>query len=132
MLARENSRIEYNPQFLDFARFFGFSIHACNPASGNEKGRVERLVRDVRVFLYGRDFRDLKDLNSKFWDWLLKRAHETHRATGRTPLELLSEEKLLSLPEGVYPATRTIPGVLVSKTALVEFETNRYSVPSNP
>lgn len=130
VLARKDSRIEYNPQFLDFARFFGFSIHACNPASGNEKGRVERLVRDARVFLYGQDFADLKDLNLKFWDWLAKRAHQTHRATGKTPLELLSEEKLLGLPQGVYPPTRTVPAARVSKTALVEFETNRYSVPS--
>ena len=139
VLSRKDSAIQYNPQFLDFARFFGFSIHACNPYSGNEKGRVERLVRDARVFLYGQDFADLKDLNLKFWDWLVRRGHQTHRSTGETPLELLSEEKLLglpsamtaSLPQGVYPPTRTIPAVGISKTALVEFETNRYSVPSS-
>lgn len=131
VLGRRDSGVQYNPQFLDFARFFGFSIHACNPASGNEKGRVERLVRDARVFLYGQDFADLADLNSKFLDWLVKRAHQTHRSTGKTPLELLSEEKLLGLPKGLYPPTRTIPAVAVSKTALVEFETNRYSVPSS-
>lgn len=131
VLGRKNSAIQYNPQFLDFARFFGFFIHACNPYSGNEKGRVERLVRDARVFLYGQDFADLKDLNSKFRDWLIRRSHQTHRSTGQTPLELLSEEKLLGLPQGVYPPTRTIPAVGISKTALVEFETNRYSVPSN-
>ena len=34
VLGRKDSRIEYNPQFLDFARFFGFSIHACNPCPG--------------------------------------------------------------------------------------------------
>jgi len=92
---------------------------------------VERVVRDVRVFLYGEDFWDLKDLNLKFWDWLGGRNHSLHRSTGKTPLGLLSEEKLLGLPKGSYPATRMIPGVLVSKTALVEFETNRYSVPSS-
>ena len=100
VLGRKDSRIEYNPQFLDFARFFGFSLHACNPYSGNEKGRVERLVRDARVFLYGQDFKDLKDLNSKFWDWLAGRSHQVHRSTGKTPLALLSEEKLLPLPQG--------------------------------
>jgi transposase len=128
---REAAGIEYNPQFLDFARFFGFSIHACNPYSGNEKGRVERVVRDVRVFLYGQDFTDLKDLNSKFWDWLVGRNKTAHRSTGKTPLVLLSEEKLLGLPQRIYPPTRTISAVGVSKTALVEFETNRYSVPSS-
>ena len=43
--------IEYNPQFLEFARHYGFKIHACNPYKGNEKGssrtlraRCKRLV----------------------------------------------------------------------------------------
>lgn len=130
VLGRKDSRIEYNPQFLDFARFFGFSIHVCNPYSGHEKGRVERLVRDVRVFLYGQDFSDLKDLNTKFLDWLIRRSNQVHRSTGKTPLALLSEEKLLRMPAGSYPPVRTIPAVAISKTALVEFETNRYSVPS--
>lgn len=131
VLSRKHPGIEYNPQFLDFARFFGFSIHVCNPYSGNEKGRVERLVRDARGFLYDQDFADLKDLNLKFWDWLVGRNQTVHRSTGKTPLVLLSEEKLLGLPEGHYPATRIIPDARVSKTALVEFETNRYSVPSS-
>ena len=130
VIQRQGSNIEYNPQFLDFSRFFKFSIHVCNPYSGNEKGRVERLVRDARVFLYGQDFVDLKDLNLKFQDWLARRAHQVHRSTGKTPLALLSEEKLLSLTTGSYPPTRTIPAVNVSKTALVEFDTNHYSVPS--
>ena len=121
MLSIKDSRIEYNPQFLDFARFFGFSIHACNPYSGNEKGRVERVIRDVRVFLYGQDFADLKELNLKFWDWLVRRSHQVHRSTGKTPLASLSEEKLLSLPQRAYAPTRTIPAVSVSKTALLEF-----------
>jgi transposase len=111
VLSHKEGRVEYNAQFLDFARFFGFSIHACNPYSGNEKGRVERPIRDIRAFLYGQDFSDLNDLNLKFWDWLVKRAHQTHRSTGKTPLVLLGEEKLLGLPTGAYPPTRTIPAV---------------------
>ena len=130
VLGRKDSSIQYNPQFLDFARFFGFSIHACNPYSGNEKGRVERLIRDARVFLYGRDFSDLTDLNFKFHGWLIERNQKIHRATLKTPLVLLGEEKLLRLPSGIYLPTRIIADARVSKTALVEFETNRYSVPS--
>ena len=121
--------IEYNPQFLDFARFYGFSIHACNPYSGNEKGRVERLIRDIRVFLYSEDFIDLNDLNQKFHLYLEKRNMTVHRSTLKTPKELLLEERLIHLPEHLYPARRVIQAV-ASKTALVEFETNKYSVPS--
>jgi transposase len=139
VLSRKDSTIQYNPQFLDFARFFGFSIHACNPYSGNEKGRVERPIRDARAFLYGQDFTDIDDLNDQFRGWLVKRSHQVHRSTGKTPYELLGEERLLGLPSamtasppsGSYPPTRTIPAVGISKTALVEFDANHYSVPTS-
>ncbi len=121
--------IEYNPQFLDFARFYGFSIHVCNPYSGNEKGRVERLIRDIRSFLYSEAFIDLGDLNQKFHLWLGKRNMAIHRSTLKAPKELLKEERLIHVPEKPYPPSRVIQA-MASKTALVEFETNKYSVPS--
>lgn len=127
----ERSRtIEYNPQFLDFSRFYGFSIYVCNPYSGNEKGRVERLIRDIRVFLYAESFVDLIDLNRKFHLWLDKRNNTLHRSTGKPPKELLLKERLLMLPAQTYPPKRIIPAA-ASKTALVEFETNKYSLPSS-
>lgn len=130
VVLKRKPEIEYNPQFLDFARFYGFSIYVCNPYSGNEKGRVERLIRDIRVFLYAETFVDLTDLNRKFHLWLTKRNNIIHRSTNKTPKELLSQERLLHLPAHEYPARRIIPAV-TSKTALVEFETNKYSLPSN-
>lgn len=130
VILKRSPDIEYNPQFLDFSRFYGFSIYVCNPYSGNEKGRVERLIRDIRVFLYSEDFIDLSDLNRKFYLWLDKRNNTPHRSTGKTPKELLPRERLLMLPAQTYPARRIIPAV-TSKTALVEFETNKYSLPSS-
>ncbi len=130
VVLRRSPEIEYNPQFLDFARFYGFSIHVCNPYSGNEKGRVERLIRDIRSFLYSETFVDIGDLNQKFHLYLDRRNVTVHRSTKRTPKDLLKEERLLILPGLSYPARRVIQTV-VSKTALVEFETNRYSVPSS-
>jgi len=121
---------EYNPNFLDFSRHYGFSIHVCNPYKGNEKGRVERLIRDARVFLYGETFESLHELNRKFQDWLRKRNSKVHRTTEQAPEHMLSEERLVKLPTNPYPSRRTIPGVRVSKTSLVEFGTNRYSVPT--
>lgn len=122
--------VEYNPQFLDFARHYGFSIYLCNPYSGNEKGRVERPIRDIRSFLYAEDFNDINDLNHKYHAFLSKRNSSIHRSTGKPPEELLKEENLLSLPIESYPPTRVIHGVRISKQALVEFESNRYSVPT--
>lgn len=122
--------IRYNPQFLEFARFFGFSIHACNPYSGNEKGRVERLVRDVRGFLYGQTFKDMADLNGKFHVWLQQRNNIEHRSTGAKPVILREKERLLALPAQPYPARRVeTTGVL--KTAQIECDNNKYSVPTS-
>ena len=122
--------IQYNPQFLDFSRFYGFSIYLCNPYKGNEKGRVERVIRDIRIFLYAEEFIDLNDLNKKFHAWLTKRNNTIHRATTKTPQALFSQERLISLPQNTYLPRRIITAV-ASKLALVEFETNKYSVPSS-
>ena len=93
---------------------------------------VQLSWHTARAFLYGQDFTDLGDLNDKFRrGWLAKRNLQVHRSTGKTPGVLLGEEKLLGLPSGSYPATRMIPAVGISKTALVEFETNHYSVPTS-
>ncbi len=130
VILKRSPEIEYNPQFLDFSRFYGFSIYVCNPYSGNEKGRVERIIRDIRVFLYAEDFIDLGDLNRKFHLWLDKRNNTIHRSTGKTPKDLLLQERLISLPRQAYLPRRIIPAA-ASKTALVEFETNKYSLPSS-
>ena len=130
VILKRSPEIEYNPQFLDFSRFYGFSIYVCNPYSGNEKGRVERIIKDIRVFLYGEDFIDLGDLNRKFHLWFDKRNNTLHRSTGKTPKELLLKERLLMLPGQSYPPRRVIPAA-ASKTALVEFDTNKYSLPSS-
>lgn len=131
VLKHTPQRIDYNPQFLEFARHYGFKIHACNPYSGNEKGRVERLGRDVRSsFLYGQVFKDDEDLNERFRKWLAGRNGLIHRSTGKTPIQALALENLLKLP-GVEFMPRRITQGVVSKTALIEFEANRYSVPSS-
>lgn len=122
--------VQYNPQFLDFSRFYGFSICLCNPYKGNEKGRVERLIRDIRSFLDSETFADIDDLNRKFQAWLKVRNNTVHRSTQKTPQQLLERERLIVLPQAAYRPSRIIPAV-VSKTALIEFETNKYSVPSS-
>ena len=40
--------LQYNPRFLEFAHHYRFEIRLCNPASGNEKGRVERVIRTLK------------------------------------------------------------------------------------
>jgi len=114
---------------MDFARHFGFSIHLCNPYRANEKGRIERALRDLRDFLRVNTFQDLNELNRKVSFWRTERNQKIHRFAQKTPLEALKEEKLKALPAISYRPYRVVLAS-VSKTGFIEFETNRYSVPS--
>jgi transposase len=123
VVIQRRPELKLNPQFLDF------SIHLCSPRRANEKGRVERVIRDAKNFLRVTPVEDLKDLNRKITFWRRERNNRIHRSTGRTPADRLREEKLKPLPQiGYRPYRVVVAGA--SKTGFVEFETNRYSVPS--
>jgi hypothetical protein len=119
-----------NAHFHDFARHYGFSIHPCTPGRANEKGRVERVIRDIRVFIEGNSFTDIFDLNRKADVWRKEKNGRIHRATGKTPIDALTEETLIPLPAIPYKPCRFVP-VSIGKTAFIECEMNRYSVPSD-
>jgi len=129
VVIKRSPELKLNAQFLDFARHFGFSIHLCTPYRANEKGRIERALRDLRDWLRVNSFDNLQELNRKTSLWRIERNQRIHRATGKTPIEALREEKLKPLPAIPYPPYRVVPAS-ITKTAFVEFETNRYSVPS--
>jgi transposase len=120
----------FNAQFIDYARHMGFSIHACNPGKGNEKGRVERAIRDLRSFVEANDFADIADLNRKTDRWRREKNERIHRTTRTPPLTALTGEPLLPLPMIPYKPYRLVQGS-IGKTAFVEFDTNRYSVPTD-
>ena len=64
LLKQENSKL--NPQFEDFAGFYGFKPILCRPYRGQTKGKVERTVRFVRDnFFMGIKFNNLDDLNNQ-------------------------------------------------------------------
>jgi transposase len=130
IVIRRKPELTFNATFLDYARHVGFSIHACNPGKPNEKGRVERVIRDARAFVETTAFTDLADLNRKVDLWRKERNARIHRATGKAPLSALAEEPLVPLPAIAYKPYRLMPAS-VSVTAFVTFETNRYSVPTD-
>ncbi len=121
--------LRLNAQFVDFSRHYGFVIHPCTPYRANEKGRVERVIRDIRSFLYTQNPTDLADLNRLVTKWCGVRNNTPHSVTGRSPADMELDEPLKRLPAIGYPAKRVVVAK-VSKTGFVEVETNRYSVPS--
>jgi transposase len=129
VVLKRSPEITFNPQFLDFSRHYGFSIHPCTPGRANEKGRVERVIRDIKDFLKITPCQDLYEANRKIYIWRLERNQRLHRSTSQTPKDLLQEENLKALPQIPYRPHRIVLAQ-ISKTGFVELDTNRYSVPS--
>jgi transposase len=124
----------WNPAYQKLAAEFKFHPEACAPASGNQKGTVENLVKFVKGnFIAGRTFHDDADLAEQCTQWL--RSVNTERpsdATGQPPAVLLAQEQAQF---GPLPAQAADYGffdcVVGSREGLVAIETNRYSVPAH-
>jgi transposase len=131
VVLRRRPELEYNPRFLAFCRHYGFEIHLCNPACGNEKGRVERVIRTMRGTFFNNmaGYCSLGALNRGLRQWVDDKNRTIHRTTGKRPLDMLSEEKLKPLPRIAWNNVSIHPPVKTSKTAMMTFDTNSYSVP---
>lgn len=123
----------FNTKFLDYAAARGFAVEACNPASGNEKGRVERPIGFVRErFWPGRRFSSLLDLNQQATEWRDTFCNgRIHDDTGKIPaLVFEHEEKALLAPALQRPFdTDDVLSAGVTKQFRVSFDRNTYTVP---
>lgn len=128
---RRGKLVRFQPRFSVYTGHHRFNPIACNPASGNEKGRVEDGVRYVRYnFWPGRTFVELDDLNAQAKNWLRDFANRrTHAVTHKVPELIFEEEKkaLMSL-SGPFD-TDEVHSVKVSSLFRVDFDGNKYSVP---
>ena len=123
----------FNRRFLDYAGSRGFSAVACNVASGNEKGRVERPIHFIRDrFWPVARAADLTSLNVQAMQWRDAFANNReHAVTGKVPaLVFEHEEKSRLKPLGPAPFnTDDLETLVASKTFRVQFDRNAYSVP---
>jgi len=122
--------VRFRPRFLGFAREYGFVPHACNPASGWEKGKVERAIGYLRQNFWPlRDFIDLHDVNRQVRQWLSEVANlRTHSETRERPLDRFKPEALRPLPVIPYDY-RDSSEATVQKDLRLRFDGNRYCVP---
>src|SRR5258708_7838862 len=92
--------VRFLPRFLAFAREYSFFPHACNPASGWEKGKIERAIGYLRQNFWPlREFTDLHDINRQARQWLAEVAQQRlHRETRERPLDRFKREALRPLP----------------------------------
>jgi transposase len=122
----------YNRRFLQMCSHYLVDPVACTPASGWEKGQVENqvgLVRE-RFFTPRLRFKNLDELNA----WLLDKciayakAHHHPELTEQTIWEVFEAERPKLVPyAGRFDGFHAVPAS-VSKTCLVRFDNNKYSV----
>lgn len=131
VVLKRRPEVQYNPRFLEFARYYNLEIRLCNPGAGNEKGRVERAIRTLRETFFNtlEKYSSLKAFNQALHEWVEHKNHTAHRATEKKPADLLPEEKLRPLPEKPWNNISIHPPVKTTKTAMMIFDTNSYSVP---
>ena len=125
----------YNRRFLQMCSHYLVDPVACTPASGWEKGQVENqvgLVRE-RFFTPRLRFKTLDELN----DWLLDKcvayakAHRHPELIEQTVWEVFEAERPKLVPyTGRFDGFHAVPAA-VSKTCLVRFDNNKYSVAAN-
>lgn len=129
----EGQAITWNPQFLDFARYWGFTPRLCKPYRARTKGKVESGVKYVKrnfFGLYGRKFVSLEGLNEKLRTWCGEVADERiHGTTHQKPKERFLEERLQPVSGRVPYRIEQVILRQVPTDALVVYRTNRYSVP---
>ena len=85
----------YNPKFERFIRECGVLVELCAPASGNQKGSVENLVKFVKNnFFFARRFKNRADLERQLEKWL-EHVNKTRpcAATGEIPSDRLKREQ---------------------------------------
>ncbi|CUI59720.1 Transposase and inactivated derivatives [Achromobacter dolens] len=111
-----------------------FDAQFCNPASGWEKGQIEKNVQDSRRRIWQRlpHFSSLEALN----DWLADECVRLwqqirHPACDQSIWQIWSEERPFLMPvgqpfDGFVEHTKR-----VSPTCLIAFERDRYSVPAS-
>ena len=126
---------EVNARFAAMASHYLYEAEFCSPASGWEKGQIEKNVQDARhrIWQAAPAFESLPAVNA----WLEFRCMELWRELPhpeqpeRTIHDVWTEEQPL-----LMNAPRPFDGFIehikrVSPTCLVSFERNRYSVPAS-
>jgi transposase len=128
----EHAQPIWHRSLLQLAAEFDFHPEACWPASGNQKGSVESLVKFVKInFLAGRSFINDADLQVQCVEWQdSDNATRPSQATDVTPASRMADEVAKGYP---LPSTAADYGFAepghVSSGALVAALGNSYSVP---
>jgi hypothetical protein len=126
-----------NPQMVAFSRFYGVTVHTCEPADPASKGGSESTVKLAKADLVPKDtnllgaydsFAQLEAACEVFCELVNTREH---RVTRRAPAAMLAEEQLRLHPVPAHPHTVAfgVTRVVPASMPMVTFEGAQYSVP---
>ena len=91
---------------------------------------MERVIRTLKeTFFNAVIATSLEGLNQALHQWVKEKNETIHRATGKRPFDLFTEEKLKPLPTIPWNNLTVHPPKITTKTGLMIFDTNLYSVP---
>ena len=122
----------YNRRFVQMCGHYLVEPVACTPASGWEKGQVENQVGLVRERFFAPRLRvkSYDELNAWLMDQCIAyaKAHRHPELRDRTIWEAFEAERPSFVPyAGRFNGFHAVPAS-VSKTCLVRFDNNKYSV----
>jgi len=125
-----------NVRFQAMCSHYLFETEFCNPASGWEKGVVEKNVQDRRRQIWReaaeRRWSDLEVLNA----WLAERCRQSWDESAHPEWPALTVAEVWQDEQArLMPCPKPFDGyvehqVRVSATRLIHFQRNRYSVPT--
>ena len=125
---------QVNARFSAMVSHFLSEAEFSNPASGWEKGQIEKNVQDARHRLWqpAPSFPSLAALN----DWLEKRCRELWAQTLHGSHPGMISNAWSEEAQHLMPLPRSFDGFVeyakrVSPTCLIHLERNRYSVPAS-
>ena len=125
---------QVNARFAAMASHYLFEPEFCNPASGWEKGQIEKNVQDARRRLWQRmpAFASLETLNNWLEEQCIEQWSEVQHGNLPGTIAEVHATEVASLMEIGRPFDGFVEHTKrVSPTCLVHFERHRYSVPAS-
>ena len=134
--ADERGEIIWNPAFLDFARYWGFTPRLCRPYRAQTKGKIESGIKYIRrnflCGLMGREPAGLADFNAELRRWVAEVANQRVHGTTREQVLLRFDEDQFAMQplnqRADYPYVDEEPRK-VARDAYLAWKGSRYSVP---
>ena len=112
----------------ELAKHYGVTVAICPPRRAQRKGVVEAAIRYIeRSWWRSARVATVLEAQASLDRWCVEVA-DARRRGRQTVAELAATEPLMPLPPVAYPAVLDVERI-VSASALVSFDGNRYSVP---